>query len=268
MNIPDIVCALENEGTTKAFAFFPAYLDIQTSLIEVASRTMEEYPDVFVPFIQSSGSQASIVEPEILQEFLDIRPDLFFGLGEVGDSPTEPINPPSDSLLYTENFEVATNNGLSVVYYHNGEGHHENLARTLERFPDVTFITHGDFVRPHIDDLLDRYPNLYFTFNDIFDEHIPLFRFGDKQEFISSVERDWDMMLDIATEMYKDSIEAHPDRYMWGTDRADITWNYDEDIGQFLAKYARAFIGQFDPEIQEKIAYKNAELLVANNSRS
>ena len=82
-------------------------------------------------------------------------------------------------MLYTENFEVAANNGLSVVYFHNGGGHHENLGRALARFPDITFITHGDFVRSHIDDLLDRYPNVYFTFNDIFDEHIPLFRFGD-----------------------------------------------------------------------------------------
>ena len=135
MTIPGIVCTLENEGTTKAFAFFPAYLDIQSSLIEVASRTMAEYPSLFVPFIQSSGSEASIVEPEILQEFLDLQPELFFGLGEVGDSPTEPINPPPDSVLYTENFEVAANNGLSVVYFRNGEGHHENLGRALARFP-------------------------------------------------------------------------------------------------------------------------------------
>ena len=68
---------------------------------------MAEYPSLFVSFIQSSGSEASIVEPEILQEFLDLQPELFFGLGEVGDSPMEPINPSPDSVLYTENFEVA-----------------------------------------------------------------------------------------------------------------------------------------------------------------
>ncbi len=268
LNMNSVACALQREGTIKAFAFFPVYLDVQTHLLEVASRTMDAYPSLFVPFIQSSGHEASIVEPEILQEFLDLSPDLFFGLGEVGDSPTEPINPPPDSVLYTENFEVVESNGLSVVYFHNGEGHHENLGRALERFPEITFITHGDFVRPHIADLIDTYPNLYFTFNDIFDEHIPLFRFGDKQEFISNVERDWDMMLDVAIGMYQPMIEAHPDRFMWGTDRADIAWNYNEDIGILLAKYARDFIGRFDPEIQDKIAYKNAELLIANNGRS
>ena len=81
------------------------------------------------------------------------------------------------------------------------------------------------------------------------------------------MERDWDMMLDAAFEMYGPGIEVHPDRYMWGTDWADIAWNYDEDVGLLLAKYARDFIGRFDPKIQEKIAYKNAELLIANNSK-
>ena len=62
-------------------------------------------------------------------------------------------------------------------------------------------------------------------------------------------------------------IQAHPDRYMWGTDRADIAWNYDEDVGQLLAEYGRAFLGDFDPKIQEKIAYRNAETLIANYSK-
>ena len=265
VNVNAIACTLQNEGTIKAFAFFPVFLDIETHLVEVARRTMEEYPSQFVPFIQSSGSVASIVEAEILQDFLEIHPELFFGLGEVGDSPTEPINPPPDSVLYTENFEVARNHNLQV-YYHVGEGHQENMARALERFPEITFIVHGDNVRPRIDDLMDRYPNIYFTFNDIFEEHTPLFRFGDKEEFMSVMQRDWEQLLDNAVELYKTSIEAHPDRYMWGTDRADIAWNYDEDVGRLLAEYGRAFIGRLNPEVQENVAYRNAELLIATKN--
>ena len=266
VSIGDIVCSLQNEGSIRAFAFFPVYEDIQVHQIEVAERVMEQYPSLFVPFIQSSGSEVSTVEADLLQEWLQIKPDLFFGLGEVGDSPTEPINPPPDSVIYTENFEVARDHNLAV-YFHTGEGHHENMARALQRFPDITFIVHGDFVRPHIDGLMDQYPNIYFTFNDIFDEVIPLFRFGNKEDFISAMQRDWDSMLEQALELYTPMIEAHPDRYMWGTDRADIAWNYDEDVGKLLADYGRAFIGRFDPEIQEKIAYKNAEFLVANSGK-
>jgi len=146
-------------------------------------------------------------------------------------------------------------------------GHRENMAQALERFPEVTFIVHGDFVRPHIDGLMNRYPNIYFTFNDIFDEIIPQFRFGAKGDFISAMERDWDSLMERAVEMYRPLIEAHPDRYMWGTDRGDIVWNYDEDLGQILAKFGRAFIGRFDPEIQDGLAYKNAEDLMAKVKR-
>ena len=102
VTIDQIVCTLQHEGSTKAFAFFPTFLDVQEHLIEVARRTMDAHPSLFVPFIQASGNLASIVEPQILQDFLDIQPDLYFGLGEVGDSPTEPINPPPDSKLSPE----------------------------------------------------------------------------------------------------------------------------------------------------------------------
>ena len=266
VTISDIVCALQNEGTIRTFAFFPVFEDIQVQLVEVATRTMAEYPSLFVPFIQSSGSEASTVEAHLLREWLELNPGLFFGHGEVGDSPTEPINPPPESVLYTEHFEVDRANGLPV-YYHTGEGHQENMARALERFPDITFIVHADFVRPHIDGLMDDYPNIYFTFNDIFEEIIPQFRFGDKEDFISAMRADWDQLLENAVDMYRPMIEDHPDRYMWGTDRADIAWNYDEDIGQLLAEFGRAFIGRFDPEIQEMIAYKNAEELIVSHQR-
>lgn len=267
VNIGDIACSLQNEGTIQAFSFFPVFQDIDVQLIEVAKRTMEQYPTLFVPFIQTSGSEASTVEADIFDEYLRISPGLFFGHGEVGDSPTEPINPPPDSALYTENFEVDRANNLPV-YFHTGVGHQENMARALQRFPDITFIVHGDFVRPHIDDLMDRYPNIYFTFNDIFEEHTAEFRFGKKEDFVAAMERDWDSMLEQAVDMYRQMIEAHPDRYMWGTDRADIAWNYDAGVGKLLADFGRAFIGQFDPDIQEKIAYKNAEALIANYSGS
>lgn len=96
VSIGDIVCSLQAEGTTRAFSFFPVYQDIEVQLIEVAKRTMEAYPTLFVPFIQTSGSQASTVEASIFEGYLTLSPGLFFGQGEVGDSPTEPINPPPD----------------------------------------------------------------------------------------------------------------------------------------------------------------------------
>ena len=84
----------------------------------------------------------------------------------------------------------------------------------------------------------------------------------------AAMERDWDSMLDWAYDLYRPMIEAHPDRHMWGTDRVDIAWNYDTDLGKLLADFGRAFIGRFDAEIQEDLAYKNAERLIPGNSGS
>ena len=266
VDINTIACTLQYEGTAKAFYFFPTFPEITSPAIDVAYRTVEKYPSQILPFIQASANGSATLEGDSLEVMLGVRPDFFFGFGDVGDSPTESINPLPDSEIYTGDFEVARDHGL-VVYFHTGVGHQENIARALERFPEVDFIIHGDFVRPHVDDLMDRYPNVYFTYNDIFDEIALQFRFGSKEDFMDAMRDDWDSLLDQAYEMYQPLIEAHPDRYMWGTDRGDIVWNYDPDVGKMLADYGRAFIGRFDPETQALIAYQNAERLIGDYGR-
>ena len=263
MTIDRIACTLQNEGSVKAFAFFPTFPEITAPAIEVARRAVEEYPDLFVPFIQASANGVSTLEGSILDVMLGVEPGLFKGFGEVGDSPTEPINPAPDSDIYTGDFEVVRDRGNMLVYFHPGVGHEENLERALQRFPEVTFIIHADFVRPHVQGIMDRNPNVYYTYNDIFGDLIETFRFGEKQTFISDMRADWDRLLDEAISMYRPMIEAHPTRFMWGTDRGDIVWGYDEEVGQILAEFARAFIGRFDPAIQADLAYKNAERLIA-----
>ena len=259
--LDEIACSLRQEGTPKAFTFFPVYEDSPDALLDLAENAVDRHGDLFVPFIQSTGSEISTVEAEVLEELLGKKPGLFVGFGEVGDSPTEPINLPPDAPIYVGDFEVARDHGL-LVYFHPGVGDHENLDRALKMFPDVNFLVHGDFVRPHIGDLMADNPNVYYTYNDIFDEVTPKFRFGDKQDFIDAMEADWDALLDQAMVHYEDLINTYPDKFMWGTDRADIVWNYHADIGQLLVKFGRDFIGRFDPDIQDKIGYLNAEALL------
>jgi hypothetical protein len=189
------------------------------------------------------------------------KPDLFVGFGEVGDSPTEPLNPPPDDPIYVGDFEVTQAHDL-LVYFHPGVGHHENFDRALKMFPDTNFVVHADFVRSYIGDLMADNSNVYYTFNDIFDEVTPMFRFGDKQDFIDAMERDWEELMAQGLVHYEDLINEYPDRFMWGTDRADIVWDYDADIGQFLVKFGRNFIGRLDPAVQEKVGHLNAESLL------
>ncbi len=104
MNIDRIACTLKNEGSVKAFAFFPVFPEITAQAIEAANRANEQYPDLFVPFIQASANGVATLEGKILDVMFDVEPGLFAGFGEVGDSPTEPINPLSDSEIYTGDF--------------------------------------------------------------------------------------------------------------------------------------------------------------------
>lgn len=261
VTVDQVACTLKQEGTKQAFTFFPVFPESPGPLIDVAQQTKLRHGSLFTPFIQSTSQEISTVEAEILEQMLALVPGLFDGFGEVGDSPTEPINPPPDAPIYIGDFEVAQAHGL-LVWFHPGIGHHENLARAAQQFPDVKFLVHGDFVRPYIGDLMAENPNIYFTANDIFDEVIPMFRFGAKQDFVDAMRQNWDAMLDQAVEMYSDLIDTYPDRFMWGTDRADIVWNYDADLGMLLSEYGRDFIGRLDPSVQEKFAYLNAESLL------
>ena len=121
---------------------------------------------------------------------LGVRPSLFTGFGEVGDSPTESINPKPGSEIYTGDFEVVRNHRDLFVYFHTGTDHQENMEVALQRFPIVTFMIHGKFVRPNVQGMVDRNPKVYFTFNDIFgiSGDVPeTFRFGEKAAFLSDM---------------------------------------------------------------------------------
>ncbi|MQG11529.1 MAG: hypothetical protein FI716_08490, partial [SAR202 cluster bacterium] len=60
---------------------------------------------------------------------------MFAGFGEVGDSPTESINPKPGSEIYTGDFEAVRNHRDLFVYFHTGTDHQENMEVALQRFP-------------------------------------------------------------------------------------------------------------------------------------
>jgi len=147
VTVDQIACTLKHEGTIQAFTFFPVYQDSPSALIDSAYKSVERHGALFVPYIQSTNSTTSGVNGEVLQQMLEIRPDFFAGLGEIGDSPTDPVNLPLDDPFYSSAFETAKANGLPV-YFHPGVGDHENLERALQSFPEIIFIVHADFIRP------------------------------------------------------------------------------------------------------------------------
>ncbi len=268
VKMSEIACTLKHEGTTKNFAFFPVYEHIPEELLEIAHQTMERYPELFTPFIMSSGNDDEVdgyptVDAATLAEMLDIYPGLFHGYGEIGlyERENGARALPPDAAYFNGIYPLVKNNKL-LVYFHPGEGQLNNFKNVLKQHPDIIFIVHGDEIEEDILDLMDKYLNIYYTNDPSYSQHFPLFVGKSKEKFLTAVERDFDSLIAKDIKRWKNMIEEHPDRFMWGIDRGDASWNYDADVGLFLVKYARAFIGKLDPKVQEKFAYQNAEKLL------
>ena len=150
---------------------------------------------------------------------------------------------------------------MLIVYFHPGEGHAEILEQVLAEHPDIKFIAHGPEIRPKIGDLMGRFPNVFFTVNDHYGDQYLLHQGENTQSFLAALE-DVEPLLERDVAKWKDLIEAHPDQFLWGTDRGGpAAWTFDRAVGQALADYGRAFISRLDPAVQEKFAYQNAERL-------
>ena len=50
---------------------------------------------------------------------------------------------------------------------------------------------------------------------------------------------------------------ALPTRMMWGTDLI-YSWNFEAAVIHELTRFGRDFIAGLDPEVQERVAYRNA----------
>jgi len=276
VRIGDIECTLKLEGTTKVFAFFPVFQTVSKQFLKVVQRTMQQYPTRFVPFIQPPDAPHPMVRAQILKEMLLVYPGLFKGLGEIGfyGEFGDIADPPPDSQIYLENYKLAQDHNLMVMY-HLGKGHKENFERVLQQHPDINFIFHGDTfsesggnVIEIITDIFRDNPNAFYTVDELYGDVWILTEDVTKKEFLEHFE-EFEPLLEIDLATWKEAIEAHPDQFMWGTDRGGAAvWTLDEEVGQTLSDYARAFIGKLDPSVQEKFAYKNAERLIKTSGKN
>lgn len=280
--ITDIICTLEKENTEKVFAFFPVYKEIPKQMVEVVKRTMEKYPDKFVPFIMTPDNDGSpdgfpTVNSDVLREMLAIEPGLFKGYGEIGlyargdhGGPKGAPELPPDSQRLLEIYPIVRENNL-VVYFHLGEGQRESFEKVLDENPNINFIWHGDQLISYeeggqdlsnVDEILTNHPNAYYGIDELYGDVWLLKPEVSKEEFFEHFE-DYEELLKKDVKTWKALIEKHPEQVIWGTDRGGIAlWSIDEDVGLVLTNYARAFIAKLDPAVQEKFAYKNAEKII------
>ena len=150
-----------------------------------------------------------------------------------------------------------------MVYLHPGHNQSDKLANSLAANPDITFIVHGDQIVNDIGDLIERYPNIYYTVDALYGDQY-LLRPEETIDSFLAATSDYKPLLAADLVKWKSIIEEHPDRFMWGTDRGgSAVWTYDLQVSLRLVDYGRAFIGGLDPDVQERFAYMNAARLLA-----
>lgn len=277
VKMSEIACTLKTEGTHKNFAFFPAYEEeVLPYQLEIWSKTMQQYPELFTPFIMSSGNDDDpngfpTVDANILKQMLAMHPGLFEGYGEIGlyarENGGSPELPP-DSQRLQEIYPVIKQHNL-VVYFHLGDGHKDNFEKVLDQYPDITFIWHGDQLSvDEVKDVLRKHPNAYYGIDEFFGGEREIFELyvgKSKEQYLDAANNKFDKIIQQAVSHWKSLIEQYPDQVLWGTDRGDAVWNYDRDVGEMQVKIARAFIGKLKPEVQEKFAYQNVEKLLGKS---
>ena len=82
-----------------------------------------------------------------------------------------------------------------MAYLHPGEGHQDGLERVLQQHPEITFIVHGEETENAIGDLMARYPNIYYTVNELHGRRY-LLRPGESKDAFFDALKEYEPLLE------------------------------------------------------------------------
>ncbi|MDO8618800.1 MAG: amidohydrolase family protein [Candidatus Daviesbacteria bacterium] len=261
-----VICLFEKGRVEHSFAFYGIPINLKDQSVQSAKAIEEASPGTIIHFIELVSFPGYPVIPSNISSVLDSNKGLFKGYGEISlylPHYTGSNVSPNDSQM-KELYKIAQKQHL-IVMMHLTQGQQQAFEEVLREFPNVTFLLHAaeDFSWSNtlFSTFFDKYPNLYYSIDmDLYKEAILQAR--TKQEFSSQMKSSWQNMLNQRVAFWKSKIEKYPDRFLWGTDRGHYGWHYDQDVTALIEEYSRTFIGQLDPAVQEKYAYKNAESLL------
>lgn len=267
----DVVCLFDKERVKGVFAFYAIPVHLKDKGFQSIQKIEQEYPGVISHFLEFVVFPGYPVDPPQIEGILNKDKALFKGYGELSlylpHYNSVKLNDPAMLDLY----KVADKHNL-IVMMHFIDGQEQQAVEVMLRnYPNVVFLFHGmerlSWVDTFFDTLLEKYPNAHYSVDiNLFGEDAtgrPLLATnGGKQSFIAQFKQNWQNTLNKKVSFWKSKIEKHPNQFLWGTDRGEYLWHYDEDVNALLEEFSRAFIGQLDPSVQEKYAYKNAEGLL------
>jgi hypothetical protein len=258
---PDyLACLFESEGITRVIGFFHATKFNMSAEARTAANFEKKYPGLIAPFFMPGTNDTLRVSTSSVKVMLDKNQGLFEGIGEIKMFDNGSILRP----VFLSHFDIARTYDIPVML-HPYEKHKTEVLDLLKRYPTVKFVFHGGRDADWVPEFMGSYPNAYYSIDA---DMVGLYGSGgpkegkrkdpSKEEFISYLRGHFNEVLRTALSEWKARIEAHPNRFMWGTDRW-YDWHFDEDVGALLEEFGRAFIGRLAPEVQERFAYKNAQ---------
>jgi len=255
VSLDKILCNFDKEKVKGAIGFVVGVEQLLEEMLEIAESMKEE----------SSGKINLFLMPvmfstEGLESIEKSNKGLFKGYGEMAFYDQYYANALPDSPVVMETYKVAEKHNL-IVMIHPGRNQKSNIENVLQKNPNVNFLLHGFEIENDIVDLMDKYPNVYFSIDSAVLYAMQGLFMGSKEQFVSRFEQEFDVNMNRAVNKWKSAVEKHPDRFMWGSDRG-LPWHYDEDVSILFEEFGRAFIARLDPAVQEKFAYENAERLL------
>ena len=243
-----------------------------------------KYPGMIVPFF-GSGFGGEELEPLVSNQgdvWLAMYTDVFDSYASfvgkdfikgVGEVETQEWN-----IRYTDPtifrlIELAEKNNKSFMF-HPVASKLDDVKAMIEKYPNTNFLIHmyrEDLSngQQKLINIMKTHSNLYFSIdaahiiyddgNDILYSYHDEYGNSAKTKFISTVNSNYDSIIDSAVSAYRPLVLAVPDKIMWGTE-AGPSYSFEPEVYDALIKVSRSFIEKVtsNSNQQEALAYKNA----------
>src|SRR3989338_6780550 len=220
--VDHIICVFDSEGITALFGFFlmPNVAIGQT--VRTIKDAEERFPGKIITFFMPPPIHSINPEPGDVEEVLDDNAGLFRGYGEMAFEQGTFTEAHPEDPEFLEMYDLADAHKL-IVMMHPRADQKQAVERILKSHPTTNFLLHGDGSQAWIAQLMETYPNVYYsvdaTITSIYwfapqhDDKGPT-----KEEWLAYFRQNFDSLLQNAVREWKPAIEAHPDRFLWAAE--------------------------------------------------
>ena len=259
--IDSIACIFGKEGIKATFGFFIMPNAALSSSVRSAENAKEKHPKEIMPFFMPPPITSLHPSAADVANTIRSNKGLFKGIGELAIY-HYPSGVQPDDVYFLDLYKIANEQNL-IIMMHPPPNQQQVVEDIVKSYPNVTFLFHGE---ESMVNLIGKYPNTYFTIDagetQIYGYDVQhMNKKPTKEEWLAHFRKNFDLNLDNSVNKWKKTIEKYPDRFLWGTDRW-YSWHFDPEVGGLIEEFSRSFIGQLDPAVQEKFAYKNAERML------